>query len=144
MEIANYLDLEPVIRMLCRCIARVINTMCADTTEITERFQMQEHDSIFNRISPPDLWQKHLFSLLSNDKRDMMYASCSASPLKNGMEHWKKDLNLLFVRLPRRLKEIQELTEHMNTAIEGADTIAEMWVEEWNDEDSQKRSICMK
>jgi hypothetical protein len=137
MEIANYLDLEPVIRMLCRCIARVINTMCADTTEITERFQMQEQDSMFNRISP-DLWQKNLFSLLSNDKRDMMFASCSASPLNNGMEHWKKDFNLLLVGLPRRLEEIQELTEHMNTAIEGAHTIAEMWVEEWNDEDSPK------
>jgi hypothetical protein len=138
IEIANYLDLEPVIRMLCRCIARVINTMCADTTEITERFQMQEQNSIFNRISP-DLWQKHLFSLLSNDKRDMMFASCSASsPLNNGMEHWKKNFNLVLVGLPRRLEEIQELTKHMNTAIEYADKIAEKWVEEWNDEDSPK------
>ncbi len=47
LEIANYLDLGPVISILCRCIARVINTMCADTAAIRERFQMQEQDSLF-------------------------------------------------------------------------------------------------
>jgi hypothetical protein len=136
LEIANYLDLGPVISILCRCIARVINTMCADTAAIRERFQMQEQDSLFNRISP-DFWQTHLFRELPSEKQDMMFASCGAfSPLN---PKFRKLLKCLLQQLPNQLAEIDTLTGYMECAKVDAEDIAKKWIEEWckaEDEDS--------
>ena len=158
LVVANFLELEPVISMLCEWIARSLNG-CADTGALQEKFQLvwlptppdspqegwmedsqvegsQEEDNqatypsgLFSQLET-SFWMTHLFPRLSTTMQDMMCATCPEfSPVR---QHGTVSRLTAFrsrVLEQKRLPQIKNALKHMGAVKKRADAIAVKWVE---------------
>ena len=82
-SVADYREVESAIDVLCQWIAREINS-CADIDAFRARFHLgpvvgqlaHPAGSLFSYLTD-DFWLVSLFPLLSNDRQDMMSATCT-------------------------------------------------------------------
>jgi len=147
LAVADFLELQPVIRKLCQWIARVIKQQ-QTVEELKEHFEMSEigqdmaaegsttHPSgLFSRL-PAEFWVFSLFTILPNPQQDMMYKTCNAFRCFL-QEYLKMQCSPTFVKLyafmegqgPKTLKGIKILLEDMQTIEDKKKEIAEKWVE---------------
>jgi len=88
LAVANFLELQHVIDVLCKWIARVIKQQ-QTVGELKEHFEMSgivqytaegstTHPTGLFSLLPADFWVLSLFTILPNSKQDMMYETCDA------------------------------------------------------------------
>jgi len=158
LVVANFLELDPVISMLCEWIARSLNG-CADTGALQEKFQLvwlptppdspqdgwmednpvegsQEEDN--QATYPPGLfsqletsfWMTHLFPKLSTTMQDMMCATCPEfSPVRQRGTVSRLTAFRSRVLEQQRLPQIKNALKYMGAVKNRADAIAVQWVE---------------
>jgi len=145
LAVANFLELQHVIDVLCKWIARVIKQQ-QTVGELKEHFEMSgivqytaegsttHPTGLFSQL-PADFWVLSLFTILPNSKQDMMYETCDA--FRCFVQEYHK-MPKTFVNLyafktvqgPKESKGIEILLKQMETIGKKREKIARKWVDD--------------
>ena len=147
LNVANYLALQPAIQALCEWVAGAIEG-CASSDAITKRFQMgkraelEEEEQGAQQKSeaethPPGrfeslhttFWTAHLQPILSNTALENLSHTCPEFGPLARYNSISKVLTFKEVTAPKRLRELEDLSDWMNLAEEKMTDIAVKLVE---------------
>ena len=132
LAVANYVEVESAIDVLCEWIARETNS-CADIDVFRAKFHLgsvagqlvHPAGSLFS-YSTDEFWLVSLFPLLSNDQQDIMSATCTLTQ-KN--DRVSKLYTFQSKTLGDRKKQIKAALRHMQMVRTRAEGIATQWVQ---------------